>query len=184
MLPKRHVGVKPRPGALPTVKHVPGGIGIWLPKMNPACCSISCAIKVARDGSCHDTLALLGEAPIGIQALKAVDRYIEVARTFGKTSVTHRLSKGVERFLTTDVNSAAAAAEAESTLWVMLDLFADVRHLLHFNHLPGGANVLYLDGHVEYIRYIGSENRCFDDGATPPVMPTTAGLIGLIEYID
>jgi len=22
-----------------------------------------------------------------------------------------------------------------------------------FNHVPGGANVLYMDGHVEFIRY-------------------------------
>ncbi len=25
----------------------------------------------------------------------------------------------------------------------------------YFNHVPGGANVLYMDGHVEFIRYPG-----------------------------
>ena len=29
--------------------------------------------------------------------------------------------------------------------------------ILRFNHVPGGSNVLYMDGHVEYRRY--SENR-------------------------
>ena len=24
-----------------------------------------------------------------------------------------------------------------------------------FNHVPGGANVLFLDGHVEFVRYPG-----------------------------
>jgi prepilin-type processing-associated H-X9-DG protein len=24
-----------------------------------------------------------------------------------------------------------------------------------FNHLPGGANVLYMDGHVEWVKYPG-----------------------------
>ena len=25
----------------------------------------------------------------------------------------------------------------------------------HFNHIPGGCNVLYMDGHVEFVRYNG-----------------------------
>ena len=24
---------------------------------------------------------------------------------------------------------------------------------IHFNHVPGGANVLYMDGHVEFSKY-------------------------------
>jgi len=26
---------------------------------------------------------------------------------------------------------------------------------MRFNHIPGGANVLYMDGHVEFIKYPG-----------------------------
>lgn len=156
------------------------GQGIYLP---PEVC-VPCVIGLALDGLCRDALALLSQGPIGIEAQEAVDRDISLERTCGKTSVAYRLREGVERFLITDINNAAAAAEAQSTVWVMLDLFADVRHLMHFNHLPGGANVLYLDGHVDYVRYVGIAGPCLDDGATPPVMPTMAGLIGLIEYID
>ena len=25
----------------------------------------------------------------------------------------------------------------------------------NFNHVPGGANVLYMDGHVEFVKYPG-----------------------------
>ena len=25
----------------------------------------------------------------------------------------------------------------------------------YFNHIPGGGNVLYMDGHVEFVRYPG-----------------------------
>ena len=28
-----------------------------------------------------------------------------------------------------------------------------VAGVLTFNHLPGGANVLYMDGHVEFLKY-------------------------------
>ena len=31
----------------------------------------------------------------------------------------------------------------------------------HFNHIPGGCNVLFLDGHVEYLRYSGLEGNIF-----------------------
>ena len=40
---------------------------------------------------------------------------------------------------------------AQSEVYVMSDqISTDVGE---FNHLPGGANVLYMDGHVEFIRY-------------------------------
>jgi len=32
------------------------------------------------------------------------------------------------------------------------DVNADVQYM---NHVPGGGNVLYMDGHVEFIRYPG-----------------------------
>ena len=156
------------------------GQDIYLP--SEVC--VPCEIGLALDGLCRDALSLLGQGPICIQAQEAVDRDIALDRACGTTDIVYRLREGVERFLITDINNAAAAAEAQSTVWVMLDLFADARHVMHFNHLPGGANVLYLDGHVDYLRYIGSPDPCLDQGATPPVMPTMAGLIGLIEYID
>lgn len=63
----------------------------------------------------------------------------------------YALREGIERFLITDINNPAASAEAQSTIPVYGDLFGtDVGG---FNHIPGGANWVFLDGHVEFIRY-------------------------------
>lgn len=64
-----------------------------------------------------------------------------------------RFREGIERFYITDVNNPAAGAQAQSDLAVMWDsLMAGARH---FNHVPGGCNVLYMDGHVEHLQYTG-----------------------------
>ncbi len=63
----------------------------------------------------------------------------------------YRLREGAERFTITDINNPAAAAKAQSSLFVMCDLVsANVRD---FNHAPGGGNVLFMDGHVAFLRY-------------------------------
>lgn len=59
-----------------------------------------------------------------------------------------RLREGVERFFVTDINNPAGSAVAQSDLAIMWDAIAMGASM--FNHVPGGANVLYLDGHVEY----------------------------------
>ncbi len=70
----------------------------------------------------------------------------------------YRLREGIERFLITDINAAAASNQAQSTIPVMWDRVA--AQLVNsevspagFNHLPGGSNVLYMDGHVEFTKY-------------------------------
>jgi prepilin-type N-terminal cleavage/methylation domain-containing protein/prepilin-type processing-associated H-X9-DG protein len=62
----------------------------------------------------------------------------------------YRLREGIERFLVTDINNPAASATAQSAVWVMTDRLSTVAE--EFNHVPGGANVLYLDGHVAFVR--------------------------------
>jgi prepilin-type processing-associated H-X9-DG protein len=75
----------------------------------------------------------------------------------------NRLKEGVERFFITDINNPAASSVAQSTLPVMWDSWtaADGRPIhwgdqsgatVQFNHVPGGSNVLYMDGHVEFVR--------------------------------
>ncbi len=64
-----------------------------------------------------------------------------------------RFKKGIERFLITDINNPANSALSASELPVMWDEFGAFGNAAHFNHLPGGGNVLYLDGHVEYLHY-------------------------------
>jgi prepilin-type N-terminal cleavage/methylation domain-containing protein/prepilin-type processing-associated H-X9-DG protein len=66
----------------------------------------------------------------------------------------YRFREGIERFLITDINDPGATAMAQSTLWVITD---DIRadNPEWMNHIPGGCNVLYLDGHVDFVRYPG-----------------------------
>jgi len=66
----------------------------------------------------------------------------------------YRLREGIERFCITDINNPAASAKAQSEIpvmgdWVSMDLGQE------FNHAPGGCNFLYMDGHVEFIKYPG-----------------------------
>jgi len=64
-----------------------------------------------------------------------------------------RLREGVERFLITDINNSSASARAQSNIWVMHDAVSPL--VQNFNHVPGGANVLYMDGHVKFVKYPG-----------------------------
>ncbi|MDX9973090.1 MAG: DUF1559 domain-containing protein [FCB group bacterium] len=62
-----------------------------------------------------------------------------------------RIKDGIERFLITDVNNVSSANLAQSTVPVMWDQINDDAE--DFSHVPGGCNVLYLDGHVEFLKY-------------------------------
>ncbi|HOJ33250.1 MAG TPA: DUF1559 domain-containing protein [Candidatus Hydrogenedentes bacterium] len=73
----------------------------------------------------------------------------------------YRLKEGIERFLITDINNPAGAAKAQSDVLVMFDVWGGSRYwggpsfneVLSFNHSPGGANLLFMDGHVAFQRY-------------------------------
>jgi prepilin-type N-terminal cleavage/methylation domain-containing protein/prepilin-type processing-associated H-X9-DG protein len=76
----------------------------------------------------------------------------------------HRIREGVERFFITDINNPASGSSGQSTVAIMWDAWggADYDELvgassadavLRFNHVPGGANVLWMDGHVSWVRY-------------------------------
>ena len=72
----------------------------------------------------------------------------------GRSNTIYRLREGIERFLITDINNPAGSALAQSEVEVMWDSI-NVRPTAtsQFNHLPGGCNVLYMDGHVEFDKY-------------------------------
>lgn len=72
----------------------------------------------------------------------------------GVTQKILRLREGVERFYIEDINNPSATSKAQSEIPMMYDR-VDLDPT-EFNHLPGGANVLYLDGHVEFVRYPGT----------------------------
>jgi prepilin-type N-terminal cleavage/methylation domain-containing protein/prepilin-type processing-associated H-X9-DG protein len=69
----------------------------------------------------------------------------------GGGTTIYRLREGIERFLITDINNPGATAAGQSTVWIMADFV--VANAKYFNHVPGGSNVLYLDGHADFIRY-------------------------------
>ncbi|HPO17004.1 MAG TPA: DUF1559 domain-containing protein [Candidatus Hydrogenedentes bacterium] len=97
-------------------------------------------------------LAMIGEAP---HDTIAVHQDIEVDPPDGNGGGDriYRLREGIERFLITDINNSAAHAQAQSTLWIMTDFVVTASR--YFNHVPGGANALYQDGHVQFLRYPG-----------------------------
>ncbi|HOD51069.1 MAG TPA: DUF1559 domain-containing protein [Candidatus Hydrogenedentes bacterium] len=92
-------------------------------------------------------------------ARSALDSDVSVTAPYGLAGGTtvYRLREGIERFLITDINNPAGSAQAQSEIIVMFDIVnADPASSgvgLAMNHVPGGANALYMDGHVEFVRY-------------------------------
>ena len=78
----------------------------------------------------------------------------------GGGKLVYRLREGIERFMITDINNPAASAQAQSTMFVMFDQIGTMASM--FNHVPGGSNVLYMDGHVQFVKYQ-------EKGGTPPL---------------
>ncbi len=78
-----------------------------------------------------------------------------VLESTGSTTL-HWFREGIERFFITDINNPAASNMAQSELPAMWDSSRtedDGTVSAEFNHVPGGANVLFMDGHVEFFRY-------------------------------
>jgi prepilin-type N-terminal cleavage/methylation domain-containing protein/prepilin-type processing-associated H-X9-DG protein len=89
----------------------------------------------------------------------------------GGSDTLYNLREGVERFIITDINNPAASSQAQSTLWVMSDVVSTLAS--EFNHIPGGCNVLYMDGHVDFVTYPGNA----------PVARGVANLMGSINNL-
>lgn len=90
----------------------------------------------------------------------------------GGTDRIHRVREGIERFLITDINDPSRGAQSQSALPIMWDkLSTKVAGGIGFNHVPGGCNTLFLDGHVEFLKL----------GNTFPATSTHAQLNSLFE---
>lgn len=77
--------------------------------------------------------------------------YTSVPTADGRTM--YRLREGIERFMITDINNPAGSSAAQSEIQVMADEVSTIAE--NFSHVPGGANVLYMDGHVQWQKYPG-----------------------------
>ncbi|MFO7976535.1 MAG: DUF1559 domain-containing protein [Candidatus Hydrogenedentota bacterium] len=108
--------------------------------------------------------ALTGGEPMGIPVPLSQTEFWrglhedDIGLSDGQT--VYRLREGIERFFITDINNPAASTKAQSEIAVMWDTaicavspMSD--HRPSFNHIPGGGNSLFMDGHVEFIRYPG-----------------------------
>ena len=119
---------------------------------------------------------LSGPIPDGL--LRIADEDIDLADAGasgygnGGGDTVYRLREGIERFMITDINNPAASAKAQSEIWIMFDQLAT--NPSAYNHIPGGANVLYLDGHVDFLRYGLCEEA--------PVNGPMAVLVGVLTY--
>ncbi|MFA6242369.1 MAG: prepilin-type N-terminal cleavage/methylation domain-containing protein [Candidatus Hydrogenedentales bacterium] len=64
-----------------------------------------------------------------------------------------RLRENSERIFVSDINNPAASAVATSDIPVMWDEIAVYGGANTYNHVPGGGNCLYMDGHVEWLPF-------------------------------
>lgn len=89
--------------------------------------------------------------PDAFNALTNNDVTVAAGAGNGGGNLLLKLREGVERFLITDINNTAGSAKAQSNVYVMMDRTST--KVADFNHVPGGSNVLYMDGHVEFVKY-------------------------------
>jgi prepilin-type processing-associated H-X9-DG protein len=74
-----------------------------------------------------------------------------------------RLREGIERFFITDIQNPVAGVEASASVPLLIERPG--------NHVPFGGNVLFMDGHVEFIRF-GTK------------WPMTDRAIGILQALD
>lgn len=119
--------------------------------------SFAADINDAADGDGND----LDWADTAVQAsFTPAQRFVGT----GDTHTIFRVGDNVSRFLITDINnqSGNTGAASDSQITIMFDQTS--YSPAGFNHVPGGANILFLDGHVEFRNY------------EPNVAPGTANL--------
>ncbi|MDX9974797.1 MAG: DUF1559 domain-containing protein, partial [FCB group bacterium] len=79
-----------------------------------------------------------------------------------ETHLAMHVKEGIERFMITDINNTGNSAQAQSSIPIMWDhatVGKDSGEVsgAGFNHIPGGANILFMDGHVEFVKYPAAE---------------------------
>ena len=154
---RRHIMVGGLEGGLdPSDPNMPDGIAAVGTYIDPA------ALDILTGAVTGDPSTLAGRMEeafnnFGLPAAKAeadkdidFEDYTPLAPA-GDDRQLLRLREGIERFFITDINNPGAAESAASELQVYGDEVS--ANAIHFSHVPGGANILYMDGHVEWHKY-------------------------------
>lgn len=127
------------------------------PSMDPNMPSITSAELMADNVLCYNfvtkILTIINEQVVADAGVNRYDRDLDFVNKLGETKNLYRLREGIERFFITDINNPAASAQAQSEIPIMWDL--NSTSVDEYNHIPGGSNALYLDGHVSFIRFPG-----------------------------
>jgi prepilin-type N-terminal cleavage/methylation domain-containing protein/prepilin-type processing-associated H-X9-DG protein len=91
----------------------------------------------------------------------------------GQQATFNRLKEGAERFMITDINNAAGSASAQSSIVAMYDeAQGGPPNWSRYNHIPGGVNVLFMDGHVQFAKkgdascWVTNQNAYISGGMT------------------
>jgi len=121
-------------------------------------------------------------------ALEELESDQEYTNTAGNSIVApgteytfYRFREGIERFFITDINNPAASAQAQSEVAVIWDTLGDGANIGIFNHIPGGCNVLFMDGHVEFQKYPARPNVSqFAEGTETDTFPTCAAWVSTV----
>ncbi|HOD48690.1 MAG TPA: DUF1559 domain-containing protein [Candidatus Hydrogenedentes bacterium] len=145
----------------------------WQNYVNSTAVGLAGIVTWIDMGFVTEFAALTGDMGDGVD--EAFERDLSFTHSTLGPLTCYRLREGIERFFITDINNPASSTLAQSELAVMHDETASRNSrppLVAFNHIPGGGNVLYMDGHVEFIRYPGSW----------PICSTWATIFG--EWVD
>jgi prepilin-type processing-associated H-X9-DG protein len=127
---------------------------------DPAIAATLAAYDISTQANMAGVMSALGFGAQGASLAASVYGMYspaEITWTGSGTSKTVlRLKEGVERFLITDINNPGGSAKAQSAIPLVWDRLGTTPS--KFFHIPGGANVLYLDGHVKFSKYTSNEN--------------------------
>lgn len=140
-------------------RDLPGGVQI---ARFPSICYYYVGYALTeRNATTNTTMAIASALPPdGLSnCLSGYDGNITGEDEDGQEVTVYRLREGIERFFITDINNPAGSTVAQSELPTMWDIAYAASGLVElakeFNHIPGGGNVLFMDGHVEFIKYPG-----------------------------
>ena len=153
-------------GVFPSLGVLAGLLGVTLPDEVPA------QLGATLDKLVEGVLAQDASSPSTPAPCPRADEDLKVTLGYGNAGgeTVYRLREGIERFLITDINNPAGSAKAQSQIYIMSDQLGTTPAA--YNHIPGGANVLYMDGHVEFLKY--------DQCGEPPANRPIAELVGFL----